>query len=295
MEGKIKITILIIISLFVLSWLVASLFDGSSFGNVAHIKINGAIMAEKGGFFDSGVASSSEIVSFIEKADTDSSIKAILLEINSPGGAPVASAEIAEAVKKSSKPVVALIRDSGTSGAYWVASSAYKIVAHPLSVTGSIGVYGSYLQYSGLLDRFNITYERMVGGKYKDIGSQFKPLTDDERESLQNTIDLMHEYFIQSVAENRNMSLEDMRKLADGNFYLGIEAKKLGLIDFLGGKEVAEEVIKQRLNTTEISYVEYKTKTSIFDVFGGMMSNAGFSFGKGFANGVMEKELPIKT
>src|SRR3972149_5803149 len=113
MEGKIKVTIAIIVSLFILSWIVASFF-GSGFGNVALIKIDGVIMPERGGLFDSGVASSSEVVDFIEQADNDASIKAILLEINSPGGAAVASAEIAEAVRKSNKTVVALIRDSGT-------------------------------------------------------------------------------------------------------------------------------------------------------------------------------------
>ena len=295
MEGKIKVTIAIIVCLFILSWIVASFFGGGSFGNVALIKIDGAIMPESGGIFNSGVASSSEIVGFIKQADNDASIKAILLEINSPGGTPVASAEIADAVKNSNKTVVAWIRESGTSGAYWVASSAYKIVAHPLSITGSIGVYGSYLDFSGLLDRFNITYERMVAGDYKDIGSPYKPLTEDERKSLQNTMDLMHEYFIQSVAANRNMSVDSVRKLANGNFYLGMEAKNLGLVDFLGGKDVAEQIIKQRENLTEINYVEYEKKTSIWDVFAGMMNGFGFSFGKGFANGIVQTQANIKT
>ncbi len=295
MEGKIKITIAIIISLFILSWLVASLFSQGDFGNVAHIKISGAIMSESGGFLNSGVVSSSDIVDSIKKANADSSIKAILLEIDSPGGTPVASAEIADAVKNSNKTVVAWIRESGTSGAYWVASSAYKIVAHPLSITGSIGVYGSYLDFSGLLGRFNITYERMIAGDYKDIGSPYKPLTDSERKSLQNTLDLMHEYFIQSVAENRNMSVDSVRKLANGKFYLGMEAKNLGLVDFLGGKEVAEEIIKKRENLKEINYVEYEKKSSIFDIFAGMMNGFGFSFGKGFANGIVQNQANIKT
>jgi protease-4 len=289
MDSKIKITIAIIIGLFVLSWIVAAFFDRGQFGNVAHIRINGVIMEEKGGFFDAGTAPSSEVVKFIKKANEEAGIKAILLDINSPGGAAVASAEIAEAVKKSNKTVVALIRDSGTSGAYWAASPAYKIVAHPLSITGSIGVYGSYLQFSGLLEKYNVSYERLVSGEYKDIGSPFKQLTDDERKSLQNTLDLMHEYFIQSVAENRNMSIEDVRKIANGNFYIGMEAKKLGLVDFLGSQDVAEEIIKKRENLTEVNLVEYKTKTSLFEALGSVMNGFGFSFGKGFANGVIEK------
>ena len=289
MENKVKITILILVILFALSWIAASLFNTGSFGNVARIQVNGVIMPESAGIFGAETASSSEIVGLIEQANKDSGIKAILLEINSPGGAPVASAEIADAVKKSNKTVVALIRDSGTSGAYWVASAAYKIVANPLSIVGSIGVTGSYLEYSGLLERFNITYERLVSGEYKDIGTPYKEMTDNERQSLQNTLDLMHEYFIQSVAENRNMSIESVRKLANGNIYLGMEASKNGLVDFLGGKEVAEEVVKERENITEIDYVNYESKKSIFDIFSQMMDSVGFYFGKGFSNGLVQQ------
>lgn len=295
MAGKITTVVLIILGLLVLSWALSALFSEAGFGNVAHIRISGVIMAEGGGLWSGGGASSSDIVSFIESANKDQGIKAILLEINSPGGSAVASAEIMEAVKKSNRTVVALIRDSGTSGAYWAASPAYKIVAHPLSVTGSIGVLGSYLQYSGLLERFNITYERLVSGEYKDVGSPFRELMPDERKSLQDTLDLMHEYFIQSVAENRNVSADDIRKLADGRFYLGIEAKRLGLVDFLGGKEIAEEIIRQRANLTEVRLVEYKSKTTIFDMFASAIGNAGFSFGKGLARGLVEQRSPAIT
>jgi len=293
MENKIKVTIAIILGLFVLSWIVSSFFGESAFGNVAHIKINGLIVPDAERFLESGTVSS-DIVGLIKSAEKEPSIKAILLEINSPGGSPVASAEIAEAVKKSNKTVVAWIREQGTSGAYWAASSAYKIVAHPLSITGSIGVYGSYLQFSGLLERFNVTYERLVSGEYKDIGSPYKPLTGEERASMQTTLDLMHEYLIQSIAENRNMSVSEVRKLANGNFYIGIEAKKLGLVDFLGGRDVAEEILKKRENLTEVRLVEYKTKKSLVDFLAAITNNFGFYFGEGFANRFLEQENKIK-
>jgi len=296
MDNKIKITIIIIIGLFALSWIVASFFSGASFGNVALIKINGVIMPESGGILSSGTVSSSDIVDLMDSAEKDDSIKGILLEIDSPGGSPVASAEIADAVKNSNKTVVAWIRESGTSGAYWAASPAYKIVAHPLSITGSIGVIGSYLDYAGLLDRFNISYERLVSGNYKDIGSPYKELTPDERASLQKTIDIMHEYFVQSVAENRNMSVESVRKLANGKFYLGMEAKNLGLVDFLGGKDVAEEIIKKRENLTEVNLVEYKKKTGFIESLAGMFNGIGFYFGEGVSRGLVEQNsLSVKV
>lgn len=296
MAGKTKTVILIIVGLFILSWLLASLFSDSGFGNVAHIKVNGVIMSENtGGLLGGGIASSTSIVGFIEEANKDSNIRAILLEINSPGGSPVASSEIAEAVRKSNKTVVAWVRETGASGAYWVASPSYKIVAHPLSITGSIGVLGSYLQYSGLLERFNITYERLVAGDYKDMGSPMKELEADERKSLQHTLDLMHEYFIQSVADNRNMSYENVRNVSDGSFFLGMEAEKRGLVDFLGGKDVAEEIIKRRENLTDVYLVEYKQKITFFDMLASAMNNAGFSFGRGFSRGLMEGNAFART
>src|SRR3989338_6818866 len=103
-------------------------------------------------FFESATASS-ETIKFIEKADKNPSIKAIILEINSPGGSAVASEEIANAVKKTNKTTVAWIREIGTSGAYWIASSSDHIVASRMSVTGSIGVIASYLEFEGLVDR----------------------------------------------------------------------------------------------------------------------------------------------
>ena len=293
MAGKIRKVILILVLLFIFSWFLASLFEDADFGNVAHIKITGMILPESGGLWSSDIASSTHIVDSIEKANKDNNIKAILLEINSPGGAPVASAEIAQAVKDSNKTVVALIRDVGASGGYWVASPAYKIVAHPLSVTGSIGVMGSYLQYSGLLERFNITYERFVAGKYKDMGSPFKEPTGAERSSLQHTLDLMHEYFIQSVAENRNISVDEIREIANGKIYLGMEAKDYGLVDFLGGEEVALEIIKRRENLDNVKLVRYEKKATFFDMLASAMQGVGFYFGEGFANGLVKKEQGI--
>ena len=135
----------------------------------------------------------------------------------------------------------------------------------------------------------------MVAGKYKDTGNPFRELKPNERTSLQNTLDLMHEYFIQSVAENRNMSIEDVRKIANGKFYLGLEAKELGLVDFIGGKEVAEEIIKKRKGLDEVKLVEYKTKTTLFNSLTGVFNSAGFSFGQGFAKGLVKQDSLVRT
>ena len=168
------------IAVAVLSLFVSTDVESLS-GNVALIPIEGVIVGtDDGEFLFESVTSSLDTVELIEKADRNPNIKAIILEINSPGGSAVASEEIANAIKKTNKTTVAWIREIGTSGAYWVSSASDHIVANRVSITGSIGVIASYLEFPGLLDRYNITYQRLVSGKYKDIGSPYKEMTTEE-------------------------------------------------------------------------------------------------------------------
>ena len=146
---------------------IAGMFVGNDFenleGNVAVIEIKGPIMSESSsGFFAEQVASADEITRLIEKANEDARIKAVIFEINSPGGSAVASDEIAAEIKKLNKTSVAWIREIGTSGAYWIASSTDHIVANRMSITGSIGVISSYLGFSGILEDHNVTLNRLV-------------------------------------------------------------------------------------------------------------------------------------
>jgi len=293
--SRLKVSVMILIGLFILSFMLAGLMSASvKLGNVAKIKINGIILTEDANLWTQSVASS-DFKEFIGKAEKDNAIKAILIEIDSPGGAPVASAEIADAIAGAKKPTVALIREQGTSGAYWAASAADKIVAHPLSMTGSIGVIGSYLQFSGLLRNYNISYERFVGGEYKDIGSPFREPASAERQFLQGSIDEIHYYFIGSVAKNRNMTFEAVEKIADGKFYTGMQAKKLNLVDELGGEEKAEELLKQMANATEIYYAEYGKKETLFGLLSKVISQQSYFVGMGIGSSFVKNELEVRT
>jgi protease-4 len=153
---------------FVFIGIISALIGGvdEQSGNVAVIPVKGTIMTEGSNdlFSSASIASSTQIVADIEDASNDPEIKAIIFEIDSPGGAPVASDEIVQAIKNSNKTTVAWIRETGASGAYWIASATDYIVANKLSITGSIGVLESYLEFSGLMDHYNVTYERMNGG-----------------------------------------------------------------------------------------------------------------------------------
>ncbi|MBW2975769.1 signal peptide peptidase SppA [Candidatus Woesearchaeota archaeon] len=283
----------ILVMLTILSFIVSlffSAFAGDSAkadGNVALIPVKGVIISENYRVFGQEVADSPTIVRFIEEADRNPRIKAIILEINSPGGAPVATEEISRAIRKTNKTTVAWIREMGTSAGYWVASSCDKIVASRMSATGSIGAVISYLDFSGLLQDYNVTYQRLIAGKYKDIGTPFKELRLEERRLLQNYLDQLHDYFISAVAENRNLPEKEVRELATGMFYLGEDAKELGLVDVLGGKEEVISLIRDDLNIT-VELVEYKQEAGLADLLGSVFSQQSFFIGKGIGNSLAE-------
>ena len=111
-----------------------------------------------------------------------------------------------------------------------------------MSITGSIGVSGSYLEISGLLERFNITYQNLTTGKYKDTMSPFRKLEEEEKEMILKKLKIIHNHFIEEVAKNRNLDKEEVERLANGMFYLGTEAKELKLVDALGSREVLSSI-----------------------------------------------------
>lgn len=284
----------VLIGMVFVSCLTAGSKDSPINGNVAEIELNGEITADGGSLLSPGL-SSDEVVGFIKDANDNPQIKAILLRINSPGGSPVASEEIMTAVKNSSKPVVALIRDEGASGAYWVASAADGIVASPVSITGSIGVLGSTVEISGLMQKYGIGYERLVAGQYKDAGIPFRNLTPEEQKLLQERIDLIYDYFVRSVAANRNMDYNYTKSLATGIFYTGEQAKELGLVDKLGGEAEAEQMIKEKSGVKEVNLVKFRRQVSLFDVFAKAISYYGYSLGSGLGNALVKDQFTVKT
>src|SRR3989344_107452 len=279
---------------------ILSLFVGvdveSLSGNVAVIPIHGVIVAsdDSGSLFDTAT-SSEDIIELIEKADDNPNIKAIILDINSPGGSAVASEEIANALKKVNKTKVAWIREVGASGAYWIASSSDHIVASRASITGSIGVIASYLEFGGLLEKYGVRYQRLVSGEYKDIGTPFREMTPEEEKVFQKNLDLIRGFFIDEVAQNRNMSRKDVEKAANGMFFLGAQAKDMGLVDELGGIDEAISYIERKENI-KAETTEYETEKSFLDIFGDVMSKQSFSIGKGIGSEIFaQNDFAIRT
>lgn len=257
---------ILILALLVVATIVAALFSSdldTAGANIAIIKVSGPITGESAtGIFSGSTASATQIVALLEKAQDERAIKGVILEINSPGGSPVASDEIAQAIKNLEKPIVAQIRESGASGAYWIASSADHIVANRMSITGSIGVIASYIEFDEFLREWNLTYNRLVAGERKDVGDPFTELTPQERAFLEEKLAVIHGFFIEEVAQNRNLTLEQMERISDGRFLLGIEALEAGLVDELGGRDEAVEYLEERLAITAKT-IEYEEEQGL--------------------------------
>jgi len=287
-KKRLKIVFIVLIIFFLISFFASGLLSlfisHEPMGNIALIPIKGVIYVDGGSSFGEITTSSTTFSEQIEKADKNPSIKAIVLDINSPGGSAVASKEIADKIKAANKTTVAVIREVGASGGYWAASAADYIIANEMSITGSIGVISSYIEFAGLLKRYNMTYQRLVGGKYKDLGIPFKQLQPDERSILQSKINKIHEIFIKAIAENRNLTYQEAESLSTGEFYLGIEALENNLVDKVGNKDTAKEWLKQKLNITEIQFAEYKKEKTILDLLMGVISPQSFMIGKGIGS-----------
>ena len=283
---KWQFIIVILGIIFLVSFLVSKTIESTESlkpNRIAIIPIYGPITVDSSSdiFFDQSGSPSTVVIDAIDRADKDSSIKGIILEINSPGGTVVASREISNRIKKVNKPIVSWIREVGASGAYWIASSTDYIIADPMSITGSIGVIGSYLEFSELFEKYGITYERLVGGDLKDTGSPYKQLTPKEREILQLKINKIHESFVKEVSNNRKLDYDKVKDLGNGMFYLGEEALDLGLIDELGSKDEALNKIKSLANIKEAEPVSFQRKIGITDLLARLSAYNSFYIGRG--------------
>lgn len=170
----------------------------------------------------------------IESADADPSIKAILLQVDSLGGDPVAGEDIASALKHANKPTVALVGDYGTSAAYWAMTGAQTIFASANSSVGDIGITESYLQQTQQNKQNGLQFVSLTAGQYKDMGNPDAPLTAAEKTLMQRDLNITYQNFIQAVAQNRNLSVASVTALANGSSMLGKMALQNGLIDKIG-------------------------------------------------------------
>src|SRR5689334_10899707 len=179
---------------------------------------------------DGELVDSRPIIEQLKRYEDSKSVRAILLNIDSPGGGVAVSQEIYEEVKRlrktKSKVVVAYMSSTGASGAYYVACAADKIIANPGTIVGSIGVIAEWVNYADLLEWAKLREIVFKTGEFKDTGSPTRPLTDREKAYFQGLIDDMYVQFVEAVADGRKMDVQEVRALADGRVFTGKNGKE---------------------------------------------------------------------
>ena len=229
--------------------------------HIGYLKVNGVI------------SDSSFYLKNIKKFLEADYIKALLIQINSPGGFPGTTQTIFSQLKefKTKKPIIAFIENIGTSAGYNVALASNHIVATPSALVGSIGVW---LQLppnvKGLADDWKIKFRTIQSGKYKTSGSPFKPLTPEERAHLQMVSDDSYHQFVSDVAKARGLSVKNHTVWADGKVFTGNQALKLKLIDSIGSRQDAiEKLKKEAIIEGEIKLVSPRRPSALMRMFGG--------------------------
>jgi protease IV len=246
----------LILVLFVLVFFYAY-FTGGDSKALSFLAGDGVGVLQIEGTIDDSRAVMSELKRFKEAPW----IKAIVVRIDSPGGAVAPTQEIFDELQKTKKkkPLIASMGSMATSGGYYVASACEKIIANPGTLTGSIGVIMQLNNVEELMKKVGVKGYNIKSGVNKDIGSPFQPLSPEGKEILQSLVDNVHSQFVSAVARGRGMNEAQVRKLADGRVYSGAQAKELGLVDQFGTLDDAIEFAAKRVGLEENPTVYYSS------------------------------------
>ena len=254
---------------------------------VAVIELEGVIATTYESNFFSKEKNATNLLKSLVTLQTDNEIKGAIIKMNTPGGTVATSQSIYNQIKKLrvSKPVVVVFDDVSASGGYYIASAADRIIAQEGSLTGSIGVIFSFMDYHSLLtNKLSINPVVIKSGKYKDIGSGSRAMTAEEKELMQNIVNDSYSQFIDAIkngrinrddkytAEKTLLSEQNLMKYADGRIFTGRQAKKLGFVDILGDMDTAKTTIEKMVqekfeNKLPVKLVEYSKKSLFSDYF----------------------------
>src|SRR2546422_8505714 len=201
----------------------------------------------------------------LKKAAADDRVRALVLRINSPGGTVTASDIISREIEgfKANKrvPVVAVMMDVAASGGYYVALGADTIIAHPTTVTGSIGVIMVTMNAEGLMQKLGLATATIKSGERKDMGSPFRTLSGDERKIFQSVIDGLHGQFVARLVQARQIPLETAKTIADGRIYTAQQALELKLVDRIGYMDDALQIARRAIGVADARVVVYHRPT----------------------------------
>ena len=252
-------------------------FSGLS-GNIGLVEVSGGIYESNG----------RRIIEQLEDWADNSSIKAIVVHVNSPGGGVAISQEIYDTMNRireySGKPIVVSMASVAASGGYYIACAADRVVANPGTITGSIGVIFQFNTFGELMEKVGVETETIKSGELKDVGNMSRRMSEKEELMLRSVVMDTYEQFVHVVAEGRGKDPEEIYPLADGSIYTGLQAYNLGLVDTLGGLNEAVEIAAQLADMNvepKVARFRDHKQVGLFDLLGKL-------------NGLLDKAQSIK-
>ncbi|PLS14848.1 signal peptide peptidase SppA [Bacillus sp. M6-12] len=247
--------------------------EGDEFNKIAVLTVDGVIQdtGEAPSFMGGGGYSHRSFMEKLELVKEDDAIKGLILQVNSPGGGVVESAEIHDKIleikKETKKPVYVSMGSMAASGGYYISAPADRIYASPETLTGSLGVIMQSMNYGKLAEKYGVEFVTIKSGPFKDIMSPTREMTEPERKILQDMINNSYQQFVSIIAEGRNMPEAEVRRLADGRIYDGRQAKEVNLIDDFGYLEDVTDAIRKDLKLKDAQVVRYTDEMGFESLF----------------------------
>lgn len=260
---------------------------------VAIIRVSGPIVSGREPAFSSGSSAAAEdIKDLIRQAERDSQVRAVVIDLNSPGGSVVPSDEIYSAFADLNLPVVVAMGDVAASGGYYISMAADYIFANPNTLTGSIGVISSFPNAQELLEKIGVEFTTITSGEAKDFGSPYREMSEEEQAYWQSIVDETYSNFVEIVVEGRDLSEEQVRALADGRVFTGKQALELGLVDGLG---YLEDAINKAAELADIPgeprVVRYEKYSTIGSLLQGLQPGGGLQLPANWWQGLISPSL----
>jgi protease-4 len=218
-----------------------------------------------------------EFLNMLDYAKDNGTVQGIIIKVNSPGGGVYESAQIHKKIMEIKKdaeiPVYVSMGSMAASGGYYISAPADKIFATPETITGSLGVIMQSLNFTGLAKKYGVSYDTIKSGPYKDIMNPTREMTKEERQILQSMVQNSYDGFVDVIAKGRGLSKEEVRKIADGRIYDGVQAKQLKLVDQLGYEEDAIKDMRKKYKLEDAEVIQYEIPFSFESMFRAQMSN----------------------
>ncbi|WP_419393589.1 signal peptide peptidase SppA [Cytobacillus praedii] len=247
--------------------------EGSELKKIAVLEVNGTIQdtGEATSFFASGGYNHKGFMDRLEQVKEDDTVKAVIIQVNTPGGGVVESAQIHDKIKEiqaeTKKPIYISMGSMAASGGYYISAPADKIFASPETLTGSLGVIMQGVNYAGLAEKYGVDFVTIKSGPYKDIMSPSREMTEEEKQILQSMINNSYEGFVKVISEGRNIPEAKVKEIADGRIYDGRQALELNLIDGFGYVEDVIDVLKKDHKLKGAKVVKYTDNLGFGSLF----------------------------